>query len=64
MLDRLVYGYVLDFLNNSLPNWNNPFVYNIADVFIFGGAIVLVFFSTDGKAGGKKPRKSPVKKRQ
>ena len=58
VLDRLVYGYVLDFLNNSLPGYANPFVYNLADVFIFAGAIGLIFFSTDkkpqGGAGSKK----------
>lgn len=55
VLDRSIYGYVLDFLNNSLPGWNNPFVYNIADIFIFAGALVLVFFSTDGGKTAKKP---------
>lgn len=61
VLDRLIYGYVLDFLNNSLPGWNNPFVYNIADVFIFGGAFVLVLFSVDT---AKSDKKAPPKKRQ
>ncbi|MDF3415388.1 signal peptidase II [Sulfitobacter sp. M57] len=63
VVDRLVYGYVLDFLNNSLPNWNNPFVYNIADVFIFAGAIGLILFGEDGrktsgKAGAKTGKKA------
>ncbi len=57
VLDRLFYGYVLDFLNNSLPGWNNPFVYNIADVFIFAGAIGLVLFSTDKKTSQKRTKK-------
>ena len=56
VLDRLVYGYVLDFLNNSLPGWSNPFVYNIADVFIFAGAVGLILFADD--------KKNAVKKRQ
>lgn len=57
VLDRLVYGYVLDFLNNSLPGWENPFVYNIADVFIFAGAIGLILFADDSKTPHKKSAK-------
>jgi signal peptidase II len=62
VVDRLVYGYVLDFLNNSLPNWNNPFVYNIADVFIFAGAIGLILFADDSRNTGKKNVKKTAKK--
>ncbi len=54
VVDRLIYGYVLDFLNNSLPGWNNPFVYNLADVFIFAGAIGLILFADDKKSRPKK----------
>jgi signal peptidase II len=54
VVDRLIYGYVLDFLNNSLPAWNNPFVYNVADVFIFAGAIGLIVFGEDGRKPAKK----------
>lgn len=46
VLDRLVYGYVLDFLNTSCCGINNPFVFNIADVFIFGGAAGLILFES------------------
>ncbi|MCG7521012.1 signal peptidase II [Ruegeria sp. Ofav3-42] len=49
VVDRLLYGYVLDFLNMSCCGINNPFVFNLADVFIFAGAIGLVLFD------GKKP---------
>ena len=42
--DRLIYGYVIDFLNMSCCGLNNPFVFNLADVFIFAGAIGLVWF--------------------
>ncbi len=49
VLDRVLYGYVLDFLNMSCCGINNPFVFNLADVFIFAGAIGLVLFD------GKKP---------
>ncbi|WP_037313631.1 signal peptidase II [Ruegeria halocynthiae] len=49
VVDRLLYGYVLDFLNMSCCGINNPFVFNLADVFIFAGALGLVLFE------GKKP---------
>ncbi|WP_264211969.1 signal peptidase II [Leisingera thetidis] len=49
--DRLLYGYVLDFLNTSCCGIQNPFVFNVADIFIFGGAAGLIFF--DGRR--KKP---------
>lgn len=54
VLDRLIYGYVLDFLNMSCCGVKNPFVFNLADVFIFGGAIALVFLSPDPKDTSKK----------
>ena len=54
VFDRLVYGYVLDFLNMSCCGLNNPFVFNLADVFIFAGAIGLVFLTPDDKKEAKK----------
>lgn len=57
VVDRLIYGYVLDFLNMSCCGINNPFVFNIADVFIFAGAIGLILFTSDQNAPAKKPRK-------
>lgn len=51
--DRLVYGHVVDFLNMSCCGIDNPFVFNIADVFIFAGAIGLILF--EGRAHGKNP---------
>jgi signal peptidase II len=51
VFDRVLYGYVLDFLNMSCCGINNPFVFNVADVFVFAGAIGLVFFAPEGKAG-------------
>lgn len=50
VVDRLIYGYVLDFLNMSCCTINNPFVFNLADVFIFVGAIGLVVFEPRSKA--------------
>ncbi len=49
VVDRVLYGYVLDFLNMSCCGIDNPFVFNLADVFIFAGALGLVLFD------GKKP---------
>ena len=54
VLDRLIYGYVLDFLNMSCCGIDNPFAFNLADVFIFGGAIALVFLAPDPKDSAKK----------
>jgi len=67
VVDRLIYGYVLDFLNMSCCGINNPFVFNLADVFIFAGALGLVLFTDDPKSkpaakGGKRPRKTTGKK--
>lgn len=49
--DRLLYGYVLDFLNMSCCGITNPFVFNVADIFIFAGAAGLILFDQ----GSKKP---------
>ncbi len=53
VIDRLWYGYVLDFLNMSCCGIDNPFVFNVADIFIFAGAIGLVIFARDQKPGKK-----------
>ncbi|WP_295532144.1 signal peptidase II [uncultured Thioclava sp.] len=45
VVDRIAYGAVADFINMSLPGWNNPFSFNIADVAIFLGALGLVLFT-------------------
>ena len=45
VVDRLVYGAVADFLNMSLPGWQNPYSFNVADVAIFLGAVGLVLFT-------------------
>ena len=47
--DRIIYGAVADFLNMSLPGWQNPYSFNIADVAIFAGAIGLVLFTGRAK---------------
>ncbi len=50
VIDRLIYGYVLDFLNMSCCGIDNPFVFNLADVFIFAGAIGLVVLEPASRA--------------
>lgn len=45
VLDRVIYGAVADFLNMSCCGLNNPFTFNIADVFIFAGAIGLILWT-------------------
>jgi len=52
VVDRLLYGYVLDFLNMSCCGIDNPFVFNVGDVFIFAGAAGLILL--EGRGGGKK----------
>ena len=40
--DRIVYGAVADYINVSCCAIDNPYSFNVADVWIFGGAIFLV----------------------
>ncbi|MDX2484203.1 MAG: signal peptidase II [Pseudodonghicola sp.] len=54
VVDRLLYGYVLDFLNMSCCGLNNPFVFNLGDVFIFAGAAGLILFEGRGSQGKRK----------
>ena len=49
VVDRALYGYVLDFLNMSCCGINNPYSFNIADIFIAIGAIGLIFLIPDDK---------------
>ncbi|PSL18516.1 signal peptidase II [Shimia abyssi] len=44
VVDRLLYGAVADFLNMSCCGIDNPYAFNFADVWIFAGALGLVFF--------------------
>lgn len=49
-LDRLLYGAVADYLNMSCCGIDNPYVFNLADVFIFAGAAGLIFWAEDKRA--------------
>ncbi|EKE43458.1 signal peptidase II [Oceaniovalibus guishaninsula JLT2003] len=51
VVDRLVYGAVVDFLNMSCCGIDNPYAFNVADISIFAGALGLILF-----AGGRQPR--------
>lgn len=44
VVDRVLYGAVADFLNMSCCGFNNPYAFNLADVFIFIGAFGLAFW--------------------
>jgi signal peptidase II len=48
-LDRVIYGAVADFLNMSCCGLNNPFTFNVADIFIFAGAFAIIIFGDDDK---------------
>lgn len=50
VIDRIAYGAVADFLNMSLPFWQNPYSFNIADIAIFAGAAGLVLFTGESNA--------------
>lgn len=64
VIDRILYGAVADFLNMSLPNWQNPYSFNVADISIFAGAIGLVLMPQTKPAPepgkpARKPRSKP-----
>lgn len=49
VVDRVLYGWVADFLNMSCCGIHNPFAFNIADIAIFVGAILLAFLPEQKK---------------
>ena len=49
VIDRVIYGAVADFLNMSLPFWDNPYSFNVADIAIFAGAAGLFLFTGEKK---------------
>ena len=48
VVDRLAYGAVADFLNMSCCGFENPYVFNVADIAIVAGAVGLALFSGGG----------------
>lgn len=62
-IDRVFYPGVVDFLNMSCCGINNPYIFNLADVFIFAGLIGLVLI-TDGGPKKRKTAKRPAAQRK
>ena len=56
VLDRLVHGAVADFLNMSCCGIENPYVFNVADIAIFVGAVGLALLPSRaaGRDGAKR----------
>jgi signal peptidase II len=52
--DRAIYGAVADYLNMSCCGVRNPFSFNVADVFIFCGVLLLI-------VGGRKDSQHGVR---
>ncbi len=58
-VDRLFHPGVLDFLNLSCCGIDNPYIFNVADVFIFAGAIGLALFSGSERPGAHDGKNGP-----
>ncbi|WP_372801893.1 signal peptidase II [Paracoccus seriniphilus] len=63
VIDRICYGAVADFLNMSLPGWQNPYSFNVADIAIFAGAIALVLVPQKNPAAIRTATKPAAKPR-
>lgn len=48
-IDRMVHGAVVDFLNVTAFGVYNPFSFNVADIWVFAGAFILIFLPSDPK---------------
>ena len=44
VIDRVRFGAVSDFLNMSCCGLNNPYIFNLADIFVFTGLVFLLVF--------------------
>lgn len=43
LIDRIWYGAVIDFLSIGIGQWQFPTLFNVADVAIVGGALIMLF---------------------
>lgn len=64
VIDRIAYGAVADFLNMSLPNWQNPYSFNVADIAIFIGAFGLFLQPPAKKEAVAELRTEPVRRKK
>ena len=51
VLDRILYGAVVDFLNFTCCGIQNPYSFNVADIAIFIGALGIIFFPGSSPKG-------------
>lgn len=52
LIDRVIYGYVIDFLDFYIFGYNYP-IFNLADTFIFIGVLVLILYTWRCKDGNQ-----------
>ena len=50
LLDRIIYGYVIDFFDFYIFSYDYP-IFNMADCFIFVGVIILIIYTWRCKDG-------------
>ena len=48
LIDRIIYGYVIDYLDFYIFNYNYP-VFNFADISIVIGVIIVIIFRREDK---------------
>ncbi len=56
LYDRIIYGYVRDFLDFKIFNYNYP-IFNFADIFIFCGIVLLIIAVVKGEDNGNRSSK-------
>jgi len=47
--ERIAFGGVFDYINLTYPLFSNPFSFNLADIYIFVGAIMFLFSAKPSK---------------